>query len=181
MKVRVAIPVIALHLLILSSLFVPLSHASWSQFAKEFLIRLAITAAFATVASLFLDAGAAEPYRITDAPQPSPIGDIPAVELQDSSASLQTQISPKPRRRFLAFWVVILALFCVTQTSWWEHQLWLGSLFDTAFRWTVSLFCWGCLVLLWMPKPDANQPEKLHVVPTGNSNDDTSPVSRSVR
>ncbi|MGA8088550.1 MAG: hypothetical protein WCA10_14675 [Terracidiphilus sp.] len=57
MKRWFGVLMIAIYLLILSSLFVPISHTSLFQFAKEFLVRLAIVATFAAATSIFLKPG----------------------------------------------------------------------------------------------------------------------------
>ncbi|MGA8088551.1 MAG: hypothetical protein WCA10_14680 [Terracidiphilus sp.] len=67
----------------------------------------------------------------------------------------------------------------MTQTSWWGHQAWVSRLTDTLIRWAILLVFWGFIVLLWLPKPDANQPEQLHVVPSRNSKTDLPRVPKS--
>lgn len=170
MKRWVGVLLYALYLVILSSLFVPLSHASWAQFAKEFLIRLAIVVAFTVATSRVLNVGTVEPYRITETP-PQTIAqeEVSPIELQNTAVVHQSESPPKRRRALVVFWIVVLAIYCVTQSSWWSHQAWVGTLMDTILRWAILLVCWGFLVLLWLPKPDANQPEQLHVVPSRSS------------
>ncbi|HKF48902.1 MAG TPA: hypothetical protein VKB38_16200 [Terracidiphilus sp.] len=167
---RRAVLFYALYLLILSALFVPFSHGSSAQFAKECFIRLGIVSVFAAVTLRVINIGSVEPYRITEAPPRAIASEdvLPANE-QDTPAMLQSQLPPKRRRSVLVFWVVVFALYCVTQTAWWSRQAWASRFTDTAIRWGISLFCWSCLALLWIPKPDANQPEELHVVPSNSS------------
>ena len=175
MNLRCGILTISLYLLILSSIFVPISHASWTQFALECLTRLFIVAVFATVTSIFLDTAAPEPYRVTDALRPAAMKeDVPPVELQPTCTTIQPHSPGRRRNHLLIFWIVVLAIYCVTQTSWWGRQEWVSRVLETAVQWAISLLCCGCLVFLWLPKPDANQPEPLHVVPSRNSNTDTS-------
>ena len=165
----------ALYLLILSSLFIPLSHASWAEFAKELLIRLAIVVAFAAATLRFLNAGAVVPYRITGTPpQTAASEDVSPIELQNPVTTPQSQVSRGRRGALIVFWVVVLAIYCVTQTSWWSHQAWVGRFMVTSIRWAILLICWGFLLLLWMPKPDANQPEALHAVPPDSARIDAS-------
>lgn len=55
------------------------------------------------------------------------------------------------------------------------HELWVDRTVDAAFGTAISLLCWGCLIVFWMPKPSqmsANQPELLHVVPTRPAQND---------
>ncbi len=156
----------ALYLLILSSLFIPLSHASWAEFARELLIRLAIVVAFAAATLRFLNAGAVVPYRITEIPpQTAESEDVSPIALQDPLTTPQSQVPRGRRGALFVFWVVVLAVYCVTQTSLWSHQAWVSRFMETAIRWAILLICWGLLLLLWMPKPGADQPEALHVVP----------------
>jgi hypothetical protein len=179
MKRRVRILLYALYLLVLSSLFVPLSHASWTQFARELLIRLLIVVAFAAVTLRVINIGTVEAYRITEPlPQALAREEVSPVELQGTPVVVKPQ-PPKRRRSFLVFWIVVLTIYCLTQTSWWGHQAWVGRLMEVAVRWAILLACWGFLVLLWLPKPDANQPEPLHVVPPDCPNVDAPSARRS--
>jgi hypothetical protein len=170
----------ALYLLILSSLFVPLSHTSLVQFLKEFLIRLAIVTVFAAVTFRVINIGAVEPYRITETPsQAVTEDDFAPIELQDNSAMPQSQFPLKRRRSPLIFWIMVLSIYCVTQTSWWNHQAWVGRLMETVIRWAILLSCWGCLVLFFLPKPDASQPELLRVVPSESAKIDAPSAPKS--
>lgn len=161
----------ALYLLILSALFVPFSHASLAQFAKELLIRLAVVVAFAAATLRVIKMGAVEPYRITETPPQTLANEgVLRVESQEASEVSQPQLPPKRRRPLLVFWILVLAIYFVTSTSWWGRQPWTNRLMDTAIQWAICLLCWGFLLLLWMPKPDADQPEAYHVVPSDNAN-----------
>lgn len=93
--------------------------------------------------------------------------DVSPVELQDIPTLPQSQSPPKQGRWSLVFWIAVF--YCITQTSWWGHQAWVGTLIDSLIRWATVLLAGGFLVLLWLPKPDANQPELLHVVPSDSS------------
>jgi len=93
MKRLFGVLVIAVYSLILSSLFVPISHTSLFQFAKEFFIRLAIVAVFAAGTSIFLNLGIAEPYRITETPQTISKDEVSPIELQDEPLVNQFQSS----------------------------------------------------------------------------------------
>jgi hypothetical protein len=163
----------AIYLLILSALFVPFSHDTLAQFAKEFLIRLAIVVTFAAATFRVLQSGAVESYRITET-SPEMLADevVLPIELQEASEMPQPKLPPKRRRSFLVFWIVVFAIYCLTQTSWWGHLPWVGRLMELAVRWTILFSCWGFLLLLWMPKPDANQPESYHVTPRDNARTD---------
>jgi len=163
----------ALYLLILSAIFVPFSHFSLAQFAKEFLIRLIFVVTFAATTFGVLQSGAVEPYRITET-SPEALADeiVLPFESQEASELPQPKIPPKRRRSFLVFWVVVFAIYYLTQTSWWGHLPWVTRLMETAIRWTISLSFWGFLLLLWLPKPDANQPETYHIVPRDDARTD---------
>lgn len=167
------VPLYALYLLILSALFVPFSHASLAQFAKELLIRLAVVVAFAAATLRVIKMGAVEPYRITET-SPEMLEDevVVPIELQQASELPQPKLPLKRRRWILVFWIVVFAIYCLTQTSWWGHLPWVSRLMELVIRWTILLSCWGFLLLLWMPKPDANQPESYHVIPRGNARTD---------
>jgi len=156
----------ALYLLILSALFVPFSHTSLSQFAKEFLIRLVTMVTFAGATLRVFQNGAAEPYRITET-SPETLADEGVMPIE-----LQPELPPKPRRSLLVFWIVVFGIYYLTQTSWWGHLPWVSRLMELAIRWTICLSCWGFLLLLWLPKPGANQPETYHVVPRGDAGAD---------
>ena len=74
------------------------------------------------------------------------------------------------RRRlvFAAFCVLVAASYLVTHAHWWARQLWVDRAVDTVVGTTISLACWACLIVLWLPKPgqmSANDPDPLHVVP----------------
>jgi hypothetical protein len=167
MKRRRGALVIALYLLILSLLFAPLSNVSLSQFAKGLLIRSAIVLAFALVTSSFLDFGTVEPYRLTEVTTiVVPKGEDSPLDAKGTVGFQRSHSPRKQGRSHVAFRIVIAAIYYVTQTSWWAHQVWVGKTMETLFRWTILFACWGFLVLLWLPKPDANQPEQLHVVPS---------------
>lgn len=173
----------ALYLLVLSSLFIPFSHASLAEFAKEFLIRIVIVTAFAAVTLRVIDSGAVEPYRITETPpQVAQKDDIAPVELQDTPAMPDSPTPLKRLRSFLLFWILVSSIYWVTQSSWWLHQAWVGRLVETVIRWGILLVCWGFFLLLWMPKPDANQPETYHVVPRSNAGIDApTPANESFK
>ena len=160
----------ALYLVVLSSILVPLSHSSWTQFAGNFLIRLAFVVPFAAITFRILRSETVEPYRITKIPAEAiddPEGS--REKLPAAPAMTQLQVSPKKSRSFLIVLVLILTIFWLTQTSWWSHQAWIDKMLETAIRWAICLFCWGFIVLLWLPKPDAGQPERYLIVPPDSS------------
>lgn len=155
----------ALYLVILSSVLVPLSHESFAHFVKEFLIRLAFVVPFAATTFRMLRSETAEFYRLTEV-------SLEPICTESSPAELSGRPAPQPRLEnqgsgsFPIFLVLIVAIFCLTQTSWWSHQAWIDKTLETATRWAVGFFCWGFIVLLWLPKPSTNQPECHHVVPS---------------
>ena len=164
----------ASYLLILSSLFVPLSHASFVHFAKDLFIRLAVVVAFSAATFRVTGVAAVEPYRITPGPsQTITKENVPPVEPRDAHEIPGPQSRPKRRRSWLVFWILVLAVYWVTQTSWWAHQLWVSGLMDWVIRWTILLSCWGFLAILWLPKPSANQPETFHIVPSARAESDS--------
>ncbi len=163
----------ALFLLILSALFVPVSHTSLAQFAKEFLIRRAFTVAFAAATFRVLQSGAVESYRITETSPELPADeDALPIDLQEAAEMPQPKLPSKRRRSFLVFWIVVFAIYCLTRTQWWGHLPWVSRFMELAIRWTILLACWGFLLLLWMPKPGADRPEPYHVTPRDDARPD---------
>lgn len=158
----------ALYLVCLSSVFVPLSHASWSQFAKGCCIRLAIALIFAVASFRLLNLESVNAYRITPGPsQPATENDFAqaASENPIEAQYMQPRLIANRRSLILAFWIAIVAICCIIQTPWWHHQAWIGRLIDMAMQSIMAVLCFGCLLLFWLPKPDASQPEVLHIVP----------------
>lgn len=162
----------ALYLLVLSSIFVRFSHTSWAQFGSDFLIRMAIVVPFAAITLRILRSETVEPYRVTEiTAERRDETEARQVESPDGPAILQPQAICKGSRSFLIFAALVLAIFCLSQTSWWNHQAWIDKTLEIAIRWAICFACWGTIALLWMPKPDANQPETYHIVPSGAVSD----------
>src|SRR5579859_3810347 len=102
----------SLYLAILSSILVPFSHTSWTQFGREFLIRLAIVVPFVAITFRILRSDTVEPYRITGVTS-DPLGEegaLPA-ESTDVSAIHHPEITHKSPGSFLLFVAMILGVF----------------------------------------------------------------------
>jgi hypothetical protein len=173
MKQWKVVLVSALLLFILSAHLVPFSHTSFPNFLKELLIRLVIVVIFTAATLRVLQNGTVEPYRITET-SPETLADEDVMPIE-----LQSDLPPKQSRWHLVFWVVVFAIYAPTQTSWWAHLPWVSDLMESAVQWTTFLLLGGFFLLLWLPKPDANQPETYHVVPRGSASPDTASTNKS--